>query len=66
MRWDEGDINPFIARATPLRPTLKYIRGIALSTIGTRVDLSYSQFIRVINEDMTIPSDVHECSQQQL
>jgi len=36
-------INPFMARANPFRPTLKYILEIAVSTIGTRVDLSYSQ-----------------------
>jgi hypothetical protein len=35
--------NPFMTQPHSFRLTLKYIRRIALFTIGTRGDLSYSQ-----------------------
>lgn len=49
-------VNPFTLQAKPLRLTLKYICRIALSTIGTRVDLSYSQWPGIKNEHVTMPN----------
>ena len=45
-----------MARANPFRPTLKYIRRIAVSAIGTRVNLSYSQWPGIKNEHVTKPN----------
>ena len=43
VEWERNGINPFTARSNPFRPTLKYIRTIAVFTIGICGDLSYSQ-----------------------
>jgi hypothetical protein len=68
-------VNPFPARAKPLRQTLKYIRRIAVSAIGTRVDLSYSQWPGIKNGHVTKPNvftyvyeqnTVHKRSQRRL
>jgi len=43
--WSGGErgLTPLQRKPLPFRLTPKYIRRIALFTIGTRVDLSYSQ-----------------------
>ena len=64
VEWRWGAINPCAAHPPYFRPTLKYIRTIAVCTIGTRVDLYYSQWNRCINEHVTKPSTyVYICEQ---